>query len=782
MDAQNSEGYWMYRSSRLVCFQLLSLAGLAVAVVCLGFGCGDNNKRKKGEKKPEQSGRPELPCEKQGYPCTFKAVDKEVNRRTLELMSRVMLRAKQGANWKPALEWLRDQSSVAAATGSSKAIRFRLEAGRPAWVFLGPTGDGIVEPGASSDRKDALSGSTTRAMPVIAGDDRAPRDSKRALVLTAEPHISPGVTEKMRETLSKTRGYQSVEFRTAADGLRLSDFRNWGEFDFVYFLAHGGCDDEKCRHVAIFSGIFLDSPEALIPSDELESLDDMPVYTDSRWRSGAECGEGTGSQLTKDQQTEKEKYDKALGNVTAGLLEKSEHAETPGLSVIARTYCELKSNEGTGYTRRECQALPTFGWALEAPYFQSYSSDLEDTLVVANSCSLFSNRASDFAKVFGGDQRAFLGWSNVVTASEDNPVIPDLIDLVTERGVPAWTALKTLAREEGLTRTATIPDGWKKKYCDTNLSPPVLRHSEQRDTIRIREIISLRDPSGLPLEDGDLITSMMDGIAGDGQNDSLDVTVIVEGIDREAQTASSDPNSYELRLEWNGDKVDAKYNVGKNGRPSPNDHAYVVELEQVPLGQDIDPGEKHTLTAIVELPEGGTSKTEAEGLTVNTCWANYQAGNLEWNSESAEETDPYGGILLPPTQADKKDNKSLVDIGAPHGETRWLKSLAQRSVDKPGTYRAAFNLFEFKVAEYGSPEDETGEPIYGDLVVEEVLEWSSAIKIIRGTFEGPVAESADGPTHTLTGSFSLPAVRHPHTPSKWVAAWPDICGGDFLED
>ena len=761
----------MYRSSRKVRIELLSLVGLAVALLCVGFGCGDDSKKRK--KKPDQSGRPELPCEKQGYPCTFKAVDKDVNQRTLELMGGVRLRADQGANWKSALEWVRGKSSVAEATGSSNAIRFRLEGGRPAWVYLGPTGLRRTESKSYSESNDDSSDSTTRRMPVVAGDDRDPRDFKKALVLTADHPIALAVTKEVRQTLSNARGYKTVEFRTSLNGLEVSDFEDWGSFDFVYFLAHGACDNEECSHVSISSGI---------------ELAVLPEFADARWRSG-QCGDGSHAGLTEAQQEEIENYEIELANQQTTTLQNSPHAGTPGLAVATEgTGCYLDEDSEENYVTRRCGDMVT--WVMEAPFFRSTSPDFEDTLVVGNGCELFGSHTSDFAQVFGGEESAFLGWSNIVTASSHNPVIPDLVDLVTEEGIPAWTALRTLERDDGMTRVAPdFPDLAYDLYCDLDLTLPELRHSEREDTIRVREIIEVQDPYGSPVDDGETITPIVNGIAGDGQQDSLELMVLVEGIDEDLETVSSDPSGYEIRFEWDDEEIGETFNVGETGEPTPGDnYTYLVEIEDLPLGRDIDPDDTHSLTGIVELPEGGTSKTEAEDLVVNRCWGKYQAGRIEWSSERDGAAEQFGSVTI----LDGNAANSELAMG-PDPPLKQMRAVVEETIDEPGIYPAGFVVRNHDLetrtgVEYSTPEDANGDPVLGRLVVEEVYEvaMDSEHVLMEGRFRGPVknkSNSSGETVHTLDGTFRLPTtfLQNPGNADP-TGLWSNMCGGSSPSD
>lgn len=735
---------------------LLLICGFAAVVLAFEAGCGGDEPEEK-----ESAEHPELPCVQQDYPCTFAGVDDEVNERTLALINKVMFRAKGGDEWKSTLEWLRDQPSVAEAIGSSNAIRFRLEGGRPASVFLEPFNRPDGEPDETSD-------TTTRKSPLVAGGDRDPREPKDGLVLSADHEIAPEVTSDVRGILRGTRGYEGVggvEYRTSDQGLELADFQDWDQFDFVYFLAHGGCIDDACRQTTISTGIEL-GVSAEYPYERTKIV-------------SSEDGSGTCREeveLTESQQEEIDEFD----DVKENILEESQYADEPGVAVGARPgSCSSETNRVSGeqYNLTRCKNILTLG--LDAPFFRAHSDDFENTLVISNSCRLFANEASDLAELFSGEEGAFFGWSETVLGP-DTQVIPQLVRLLSDRGSPGWTAMKALAAElsqEGEQEPGNdgrVTGGEQPTdKCGEEPIVPVLRHSEQRDTIRIREIVTVFGPFGAPLRDGQPMGSMVEGIAGDGQNDSLEVQVLVEGIDEQRETVSSNPDDYDLRFEWNGEPIGETYNVGELGEPSSEtDYGYRVVLEEVPLDRDVEPQRTHTLAAIVELPEGGTSKMEAEDLIVSPCYGRYEAGPLGWNSEEARATEPFGWIL------ESSPGVTTVQIDPRAGDVNDARHAAaniRESIDGTGTYPASL-IVNTEDAMYWTAQMPTGE-----VEIEEIREGETT-DVVRGTFRGDVVGPTgqeEQMTYTLTAAFSLPLAGDLYDPSRSVGVWEEACGIGF---
>jgi len=160
--------------------------------------------------------------------------------------------------------------------------------------------------------------------------------------------------------------------------------------------------------------------------------------------------------------------------------------------------------------------------------------------------------------------------------------------------------------------------------------------------MRIREIVRLLHPrlpsddfnladTGLDqaqVRDGDDLSRLLVGEAGDGEPDLLRVTVEVEAIKPEQADATK------VHLELDGQQIGEPRSVAEGaptglteseGRVDASTHR--IDFENVPVGKDLEPGKEYELEAVVSLPEKGESRYAAR-LTTEVCRSKMQ-GDLE---------------------------------------------------------------------------------------------------------------------------------------------------------
>lgn len=247
-----------------------------------------------------------LPCQVEGYPCTWNQVPDEILTRTKQLgdiAARVTLST-------PSLDsvaaFLRDSKGVAEVVIDGTGVRFRLEGGRPAWVFLpsemdhhrgGPPPASAaravthVHSGALSLAKRAAqaAGAWMGPPPLHAANQESreqavvgePGEGKRALLLSPFEHEFPGVGAELTNRVRVIRDYRdsaggAVTFRADLDAysdnpeaagpeyrsiggdptlsgeVRFEDFLNWDTYNLVILATHGG--NVSCRLPASVGG------------------------------------------------------------------------------------------------------------------------------------------------------------------------------------------------------------------------------------------------------------------------------------------------------------------------------------------------------------------------------------------------------------------------------------------------------------------------------------------------------------------------------------------------
>ncbi|MDX1748204.1 MAG: hypothetical protein R3324_19895, partial [Halobacteriales archaeon] len=190
-------------------------------------------------------------CERQGYPCTWPAVDPTVFEASDSLGDEVLLMLEDGETVAAALAWLHSRPNVVHAVANAESLRFRLQGGRPTWV-LGP--DAIRSPdGEPPPPTTSLPRLQHPPSRVVVGDE--PK-SKRALVLSpfqyelVEWNSAPGAP--VASLLNTAREYEgNVEYyaNTATEaGVSFDHFRNWKDYDVIVLITHGSqiCTSEEC--------------------------------------------------------------------------------------------------------------------------------------------------------------------------------------------------------------------------------------------------------------------------------------------------------------------------------------------------------------------------------------------------------------------------------------------------------------------------------------------------------------------------------------------------------
>lgn len=197
-----------------------------------------------------------LDCERESFPCRLSEVDPAILERSDSLGDEVLQLVDQGESLTQALQWLLTVDGVVDADADSAALWFRLDGGRPTWVFgekaLRPGSDGPIRVpvGRHSERRLDKAQSPTD----VVGDD--PKE-KHALVLApylyffGDNDSGPPVAA----LLEKTRGYEgrvtylANDSQLSANDVGLSDFLNWQGYDAVFVSTHGTqkCKGDLCR-------------------------------------------------------------------------------------------------------------------------------------------------------------------------------------------------------------------------------------------------------------------------------------------------------------------------------------------------------------------------------------------------------------------------------------------------------------------------------------------------------------------------------------------------------
>lgn len=233
------------------------IATLVLVVACGGGSAGDSDP-------PSASTSTE--CGSAGFPCSLDQVSVDVLERGETLADQAIALLDSGQTMAEVLNFLRTQTGVADAAGSSAVLRFRLTGGRDVLIF---------QPGALSP--------VTATGPSVAAASRPERefaqfvvgesvDTKRALVLAPFKYYFAPEDDgaAVAQLLGNTRGYAgNVRYlenatKTAAT-VGLQQFIGWQGYDVIHVTSHGArvCDVNRCVSVILSGDIYSSAADLL---------------------------------------------------------------------------------------------------------------------------------------------------------------------------------------------------------------------------------------------------------------------------------------------------------------------------------------------------------------------------------------------------------------------------------------------------------------------------------------------------------------------------------------
>ena len=237
-------------------------------------------------------------CEVQAYACTWDEVPPEVVARTKTLAELGALYERSGASIENVAAFLRSQPGVPYVETIDTGVRFRLENGRPAWIYPGnelnhhqgdpATADDIDLLDAASPRAPSamnLAGTVLDAVeqwlvpPAYAQEeppsgvaDDEPGTGKRALILAPFEWQYPGHgyttaarAERIRDYKPEAGGevvYKAdlaefednppIGYDYVDGGVEFEDFLEWDTYNLVVLLSHGSV--HYCHSIAPVGG------------------------------------------------------------------------------------------------------------------------------------------------------------------------------------------------------------------------------------------------------------------------------------------------------------------------------------------------------------------------------------------------------------------------------------------------------------------------------------------------------------------------------------------------
>lgn len=594
----------------------------AVAAACL-IGCAPDA----GEVPPSI----ELDCERRGYPCTWAEVDPSVQEATRTAWVRLAARMEESRSPADVAAFAREIPDVVEADAGDLAVRFRLQGGRPYWVFLPYDPAFPIEGAAPSSgaREGAAFGSTAmgdapaplvRAMlRTVQADERMdpvgePGEGKKALVLSPfewQFASEGGKAAPVAEVIASIDDYQPerggqvtfhanideevpirlmssvpFDFRQVQADVTLDDFLHWHEYQYIYLSTHGAevCPREPAGtpcHTVLMAG--------RASQADLERADAIPGID----RTGSLTG------LNPDLGTAER--ERCIRDLQQGDMQATSAAGTPCLHDEPLSYEIL---------------------LLTTDFFRArYPQGLRDAIIFLAACQ--STRAGDLVLHLTGNNRnvVVFGFDEVVRTDQASAIGVRTAQLLRDR-YSNDEIERTLNREFadqpfwGLVQSSgSAPAG---------LLPAKLTSTGGTSTYG-RDIIRLLDPgTGEPLEDGASLRLV--GARGDGAPDSVRVTIDLGRLDPEL----ADPALYDVSVAvLDRPASDATYRLEERF-----DEHTVRRTGPVALGFDVEEGQTVDLEVSATLPGGGETRWTYRDLRLPESHFIYAAtGDLDLSAE-----------------------------------------------------------------------------------------------------------------------------------------------------
>lgn len=616
----------MYRprfSRSIGAHRAIPLPACVLGILLLACGGDDAGPGRTGAESAAVE-RPELECERLGFPCTWSEVDSARAERTLELAWEGSRRLEEGADLDAVVDALAAEPDLAGLMTDGRVVRFWIDGGRPVWVAsreaFPPGTRGL--PQRSGD--DVVGTAHTR---VGMSDPEKPH--KRALILSpwewefAErsslSSILAGSGEFRPQDYScqdcllevqndfprDTLGHR-IPRRRLGFGVGIEHFKGWESYDVIHISTHGlmlcptptGASYSAPRCVtALYTGRWL--------GPEFEGNADRPAQLRAHtWEDRREDPANPTVGFSMEGQDPGVEY--ILG-------QPSDHCPVEPAGRASRVWTV---DHGSPASRQLfCGAQRVWDQVLTDDFFLAqYPAGLPDRIIFLNACEtmLDSDRSLARHLAGGSDASAVLGWTISVGTSAARRVADTFYTYLfgdpgggaPRGGLRVEAAIdSTLAQLPGQTsglvaEPSGIGNPADGPVCGSGLVRSGGTSSRWcgmgSDRKRGREIVQLWDAEGRePLRDSAALPFA--GTPGDGAPDTLDLSFTVDGI-----SGDLSPGDFTLRLNVDGQAAEGDYTLEEDeggGR-------WRVRAT-VPLGRDLDRDERVDLEPWVEIPDGG---------------------------------------------------------------------------------------------------------------------------------------------------------------------------------
>jgi len=216
-----------------------------------------------------------------------------------------------------------------------------------------------------------------------------------------------------------------------------------------------------------------------------------------------------------------------------------------------------------------------------------YGGALDKRLISFSACETANTEGSTLAAAIGGDDFVMSGWTEVVYSSVAFPTILAFYEELA-KGLTTREAYEIIA-ELGLFPYVD----------DENIEVDFEVFSPGNDEVRIVELPRLMyEDAEMP--EGINIVDLVDGMVGDGNPDTLQLTVQIDGV-----TPESKPD-FQVRYRVQDQEATSSYDLSSATLVGGYEYRYEV-THDVALGFPLVGGEV-PIEVIVDLPEGGDSR------------------------------------------------------------------------------------------------------------------------------------------------------------------------------
>lgn len=565
----------------------------------------------------ETTSNADLQCTLEGFPCTWDEVPPEVEQASRAMAEEVAQRIGAGEPWLDVAQEVAERDDVAEVLVGEETVSFRLEGGRPEWIFasarLGTIGAMPARP-----ELDFVPSAPT---PDPAGSQQGPgKATKRALLLSPYDWQwtiggESDQLDEIKSTFEGVRDYSLGEIVVRKNsltnnagtlgisgGVTLESFMDWDEFDAIHLATHGG---KACRRLVAAGSAGVAGAVVDIECQTSLSIG-LPWVTENDPLPGKSFTTQTG-------------VSRAWVPIP--------NADIPRVRSAAGLPPEPASPGAPAYEMEG----PFVGVSTDF-FRQQYGGGLSEALVFLSACSsgansdLVTHLSGGGSTVFGWDRDMLLtpasraaacAWRALLGGATNNlecttairrllqngstsvykggasvegveAVIADVLTALGASGSPVVSvngAIMTGGDSASVSSSAVAAAA--AGFSAGDLRP----HGDLRN--RAMEIVRLMQVgSETELSDNGFLT--VAGTPGDGVADTLIMEIEVFGID-----PTDSPDAMTLSLEVDGVRQSTQHQLIR--QQTPDRHRTVPRL---PLDQDLVPGATIDLGVLLEYPDG----------------------------------------------------------------------------------------------------------------------------------------------------------------------------------